>query len=156
MLNGNVSGVWIAHDPDNDTVHLYDACNFKKEVLAVIAEGVNARGRWIPIGCTDSELSDQLLDRGCSTAPEKYDDSDSMAELISRDIWERMRSGRFKVEKRLKEWLDEFKTFNRESAKIPRDSHPLMAATRCAMAQLPYARAQTKTFEKNFVRRAIV
>ncbi len=141
--DGDLAAVWMALDGDSDVIHLYDCCVFKREVLAVIAEGMNARGRWIPVGWTNKELADKLLDRGCNMQPDPSDDSESMAEIISRDIWARMRSGRFKVDRRLKEWLDEYKTFNRQDSKVPRDTHPLMAATRHAIDQLQYAKAES-------------
>lgn len=152
--DGQISGVWMAHDPDTDIIHLYDCCHFKREVLAVIAEGMNARSRWVPVAWINKEMADNLLERGCNMLPEPSDDSDPMAEMISRDIWERMRSGRFKVSKRLSEWLDEYKTFSRDDSKVPRGTHPLMAATRHAIGQLAYARAeisyrnQTKNYPK--------
>lgn len=145
--DGQLAAVWLAHDKDTDTIHLYDACVFKREVPAVIAEGINARGRWIPIAWEkdSKELAENLLDRGCNTLPESdaVKDTEQMAEITSRDIQERMRSGRFKVEKRNKEWLDEFDSFQRQDTKVPRDSHPLMAATRHAMASLNWAKRQS-------------
>jgi hypothetical protein len=142
--DGMAAAVWIAHDRDSDTLHLYDAALFQREVLAVIAEGLNARGRWIPVAWPKDakEVSDKLLDRGCNMLPEHSDDSDAMTEANSLDIQERMRTSRFKVDKRLQNWLDEFRTFFRADAKVPKTSHPLMSATRHAIAMLPYARRQ--------------
>lgn len=138
--DGAWAAVWMALD-ENGVVHLYDCAHFKREVLAVIAEGLNARGRFIPVAWTNESMSQNLLDRGCNMLPEKTDDSDEMAEVISRDILERMRTGRFKVEKRLSEWLEEFRTFNRDESKVP-STHPLMTATRYAMSELQYGRAE--------------
>jgi hypothetical protein len=142
--DGTIGVAWMAHDKDADCIHLYDACVFRREVIAVIAEGLNARGRWIPVAWEKAAkgMADKLLDRGCNMLPEPSDDADALAEVTSRDIWERMRSGRFKVDKRLAEWLDEFKTFTREDSKVPKTNHPLMAATRHAVAQLDYAKRQ--------------
>jgi hypothetical protein len=138
---GEVAAVWLAHDKDSDVVHCYDACIFRREVLAVIAEGLNARGRRIPMAWEPDakDMADKLLDRGCNMLPKFEKHTEAMAEFVSRDIWERMRSGRFKVDKRLKEWLDEFNSFSRKDAKVPLETHPLMAATRHAMAQIDYA-----------------
>jgi hypothetical protein len=143
--DGIISVVWMAHDRSTDCIHLYDACVFKREVMAVIAEGLNARGRWIPIAWTQDakEMADNLLDRGLKMLPEPASDTDASAEMTSRDIWERMRSGRFKVDKRLGEWLAEFKSFSRQDSKIPRDGAPLMSATRHAVASLDWAQRQS-------------
>lgn len=146
--DGSIAAVWMARDPDTDVVHLYDACLFAREVLAVIAEGLNCRGRGIPIAWDNKEIADRLLERGCNMLPEAAPDTDAMAEATSREIWERMRSGRFKVERRLSAWLDEYKTFNRTESKVPRDTHPLMAATRHAISQIEYARAERAGVKK--------
>lgn len=156
--SGEISAVWVAWDPDTDVAHIYDCCHFRREVPAVIAEGLNARGRNVPIAWAQKEVADKMLDRGCNMLPESADDSAAMAELISRDIWARMRSGRFKVDRRQAEWLDEYKTFNRDGAKVPRDSHPLMTATRYAIGSLAYARSQreTKKTRRNYKKVSIV
>lgn len=131
-------------------IHLYDACVFKREVLAVVAEGVNARGRGVPVAWSkrDEALSDSLLERGCNMQHRPVSDTDGSAEMMTRDLWERMRTGRFKVDKRLQEWIGEFKTFTREGDKIPRDTHPLMAATRFALQDLDYATATSRAHRK--------
>ena len=144
--DGTVAAVWVALDKDTDCVHLYDCAKFSREVLAVIGEGLNARGRWIPIAWEKSakDMADKLLDRGCNMLPEPSTDTDAMAEVVSRDVWERMRTDRFKVDKRLAEWLDEYRTFYREDSQVPKTGHPLMSATRHAISQLEYARRQMK------------
>lgn len=138
--DGDIACVWLAHDKDADTIHVYDACLFRREVLAVIAEALNARGRWIPVAWNDKAISDTLLDKGCNMLPEAAQDSQQMAEAISRDVWERMRTGRWKVNKRLSEYIEELGTYNRDGQAVPIGTHPLMSATRHAVEQLDYAR----------------
>lgn len=157
--DGTIGVVWLAHDPDGDYIRVYDSCVFKREVLAVIAEGLNARGRWIPIAWRkdDKDTSDSLLNKGCRMTYEPAQDTDTIAEVVSRDIWERMRTGRMTVDKRLGDFREEFKAFELDKNKIPRDGFPLMSATRHAIERLDYAkRRETKTHQKNFVRMAIV
>ena len=89
-------------------------------------------------------MIDRLLDRGCNTLPEPSKQTPVLAEAISREITERMRTGRFKVNSRLAEWLDEYKSFIREDGQVPLKSHPLMSATRHAVADLDYAKRQGK------------
>lgn len=138
--DGDIGCVWIARDKDRDLVHLYDACLFQREVIAVIADALNARGRFIPVAWTHKEMADALLERGVNMLPERCDDSDAAAEIAARDVWARMRTNRFKVERALQDWAQEFATYNREAQKVPRDTHPLMSATRYAVQMLPYAR----------------
>lgn len=139
---GRSHAVWLAHNPDDDVVHAYDACSFDEHCeLVVIAEGLNARGRHIPIAWVDKSMSKALLERGCNMLYEPTDDTDQMTEIVASEMLTRLRTGRFKVEKRLKKWIEEFQGFNRENGKVPVDSHPLMTATRYAIAEIKYARA---------------
>ncbi len=140
--DGKVAAVWIGHDKLSDVVTLYDACKFNAEVLAVISEGLNARGRWIPIAwnVTSKDFSDKIMERGCNVLFEGLKESPQMAEIASRDIEERMRTGRFKVDRRLAEWLSEFELFSKQGGKIPVSGYPLMAATRYAIGQLDLAK----------------
>jgi hypothetical protein len=139
---GLVACVWLGYDKISDVVTLYDCCKFNAEVLAVIAEGVNARGRWIPVAwnVTDKDFTVKLEERGCNMLYDGVTETPQLAELVSRDIWERMRTGRFKVDKRMAEWLSEFSLFHKDAGKIPTDGYPLMAATRNAVSQLAYAK----------------
>jgi len=138
--NGNIALVWLARDPDSDNIHIYDACIFQTEVPAVITESINARGRWIPVAWTHEEMQRSFLDRGCRMLPEASSDSDEMAEIVSRDLWERIRTKRITVDKRLKNWIEEAQSLERDEGKIPKDSHPLMAATRIAIQQIKSAK----------------
>lgn len=160
MDEGDIGAVWLAHDKMSDTVHVYDCCVFRREVFAVIAEGLNCRGRWVPIAWESKakDMADKLLSRGCRMLPEPIKDSQTVAEVSSRDILERMKTGRLKVDKRLGEWLDEYKKFYRQDAQVPMSGSPLMAATRHAVSQLPYARRQAKAGRKigNFPKVAMV
>ncbi len=148
MENGEIAAVWIARDPETDTVRVYDTCTFRGEDRnpIIVAEGINARGRWIPIAHDSKALADELLDRGCNMEPEPCKDTPADVEVISGEINARMRTGRFKVDKRLADWIDERKTYFREDARVPTNAYPLMTATRHAMSQLEYAVAQTKRF----------
>lgn len=141
---GEIAAVWLAHDRETDVLHCYDSVIFRREVMAVIGEGINNRGRWIPVAWekTAKEVADKLLYRGCNMLLEAEKETQAVREVTSRDIWERMRTGRFKVDKRLSEWLDEYRQFYREDAQVPNSSHPLMAATRHAVAHLDYAKRQ--------------
>jgi len=134
--DGNMAAVWLAHDDRADRLHVYDACLFRQDVPAVHAEGLNARGRWIPIVWPKEAkpLADKLSARGCEMTLEPYEETELVAHAISNDIDERMRTARFKVEKRLAVWLDEYKNFHTRDGKVPLNGFPLMSATRAAVA----------------------
>lgn len=149
--DGAIAAVWCAHDRDTDIVHLYDCALFAREVPAVVATGIAARGRWIPVAWRKDaeEIVAMLLERGVNTLPEPVDSSTPAMEVASLEVWERMRSHRFKADKRLGEWFEEYQTFYRQDGAIPVGTHPLMAATRHAVAMLPYARRQAPRGARN-------
>ena len=138
--DGMVAAVWLAVDRDADVVHLYDCCLFKREVLAVIAEGLNARGKGVPVAwCEDAKiLAEKLDERGCNMLSDGVKDTLPMAEVTARDIWERMRTGRFRVDKRNAEWLDEYRTYFRKDAGIPLEGSPLMKIGRASCRERVY------------------
>lgn len=142
--NGDIAAVWTAFERATDTVHLYDACKLNHEALAIIAEALNARGRFIPVAWSASSaaIAKDLLNRGCNMMYDQADESEAMTEVITRTIWERMRTARFRVERRLAEWLEEMKKCQFDvGGKIPREGFPLMAATRAALQMLDRGRA---------------
>lgn len=142
--DGTLGAVFLALDMSADIVHCYDAALFRTEVPAVIADGLAARGRWIPLAWAKGQeaFSTDLLERGLNVLPEPSGDTEGVAEVISREIWQRMRGSRFRVEKHVGEWLDEARKFYRDDNAVPRTGFPLMSATRHAVAQLRYARPQ--------------
>lgn len=157
---GDLAVVWLALDKDADTLHCYDCAIFRGQPPAVITEGISARGRLTPIAweARAKPTSEMLTERGLNLI-EALKEDDATAEIISKEIRERMLSKRFRVSKRLSEWLDEYKTYFRTEVKVPRDSHPLMAATRYAVAQLAWARplrAKGKTKQSNHPRLAMI
>jgi len=150
--DGTIGVVWLAHDEMSNTVHVYDAAVFRVEVEAVIAEGIAARGRNIRLAYRkrDEDYAKRLRDSGLRLVPETCADNDQMAEIISREIWQKMRTGQFRVERRVGDWLKEYKRYDRDQNKVPTAGFPLMSATRHAIEMLPYARAEkSRTAKKN-------
>jgi hypothetical protein len=155
--DGKVAAVWLGHDRLSDVVTLYDCCKFNAEVLAVIAEGLNVRGRWVPIAWNvkDDDFRLKLQSRGCNMVHDGMKETPQMAEMSSRDIEERMRTGRFKVDRRMAEWLAEFELFGKAGGKIPTSGYPLMAATRYAIGQLDLAKRLQQARKSKFNERRI-
>lgn len=147
--DGVIGAVWLAYERDTDTVHCYDACLFDRLHLAVSAEGLNARGRFLPVAWPAKQalFKDEFLNRGVNMMHDAADDSDAMAEIISRTMLERMQTGRWRVERRLTEWLDQFAKAQRIEGPVAKATGiPLMAASRYALQMLDRGRAPEKTF----------
>jgi hypothetical protein len=142
--DGTCGVVWLAIDDRSSVVHCYDAAVFKIEVFAVIADSIAARGRWIPLAWRqdDEAFAKKLEATKINVLPEPSSDKSAVAEVASREIWLRMRGNRFKVDETVYPWLEEYKVYYRDESKVPQKGFPLMAATRHAIEQLSYAKAQ--------------
>ncbi|GAG27389.1 unnamed protein product, partial [marine sediment metagenome] len=151
--DGTVGAVWLAHDMQSSVVHCYDAAKFSREVAAVIAQGIGARGRHYPFAWRkqDKAFAEKLEEAGINILPDPSHDDPKMAEVISREIWQRLRSSQLRVDKRVGDWLEEYRQYFRDESNVPTKGFPLMSATRHAIEMLDYAEAersysQTKNF----------
>lgn len=142
--DGEIGMVWIAYDMDTRCLHLYDACNFRLEIPAVIGEGINARGRWIPIAWEKSgkAMVEELKKRGCNFLYKPVEEDSATAEARSREIWQFMRMSLFRIDRRLQNFQDEIVNMSRADFDSGTAKYPLVAATRYAIDQLNFARAQ--------------
>lgn len=152
---GDIALVWLAVNPDTKNIHIYDTALFHIEVPAVIAESMNNRGRWIPVAWANPEMMRQFQERGVRFLPDPSSTTSEMAEVVSRELWERIRGKRITVDKNLKGWAEEAKSLSREKGMIPVDSHPLMAATRIAMQQIKSAKRQGSRLKRPGGRRSV-
>lgn len=146
--NGDYAAVWMAQNPETGRIRVYDCALFRQgEVPAVVAESLNARGRWIPVAWNNPVLADELMKKHrCRMLPDQCPDTGPAVEIASRELQQRMRARTFTVDEICGEWLDEFKRFTRFDSRVPTEGFPLMAATRHGVQCLQYARA-----EKNFI-----
>lgn len=145
--NGDIGAAWLTYDRNTDGMLLYDCCIFRREAPAVIVEGLNARGRFVPVAYAASSkaFADDLLKRGVNMMFDQADDSQAMAEVVSRAMAERMRSGRFRVERRLAEWLEEMERMQRHEGPVPLEGFPVMTAARFALQMMEHARKPPST-----------
>ena len=142
LENGDIGAVWLALDKETDKLFLYDAQVFRKEIFGVIADTLKAKGKWIPIAWNQKDVMEKLLERGCNMLPDEAENTHTLAEVISRGILERMRTGRFKLIGDLEDWKEEFDTYDRHKGKLTMETHPLMSATRHAVSMLDCAKSK--------------
>lgn len=158
--DGTIGVVWLAHDEISSVVHCYDAALFRCEVPVVIADGIAARGRHYPLAWAkkDKAFADQFMEAGINTLPEPCTDDPAMVEALSRQIWQMLRGSRFRVDKRVGEWIREREDFNRDGSTVPLKGFPLMAATRHAVEMINYARAESFGYaqKKNYPELALI
>ncbi len=158
--SGRITAVWMAHDKQADTIYLYNAAEFETQDFPIIAEGLTALGRWIPIAWEHKakEIADKLLDRGCNMTAEPTKETEELADVLSREINTRIKTDRFVINSRLQQVKTEVGTARRVDGKVPLDAHPYLSAMRHAIAMLSWSRSlrKKKRAQKKYQEVAIV
>lgn len=147
--NGDVGAVWMTYDRDTDGVIVYDTAMFVNVDLAVIAEGLSARGRFIPVAWVKSAeaFKNEMLNRGVRMMFDPADESDGMNAIVDATMAGRMRSSRFRVDQRLAEWRDQMKALQRGDGSAPPKAL-LITATRYALQKLDQGKAPEATVSR--------
>ena len=79
------------------------------------------------------------------------------AEVMSREIWQRMRQSQFKLSRYAKNFQEEMADMNRQDFSGNRDNYPLVGALRYAVHKINFAKAQeARKPQKNYPSKAIV
>lgn len=145
------AAVWIAHDRDTDTIHIYDTYRVSATTPVVHADAIKARGDWIPVVWphdgmqhdkgSGEPLAKQYRRLGCNMLGTHFSNPDggNNVEPGVLDMFMRMQSGRFKVFNHLSEWFSEMRMYHRKEGKIIKERDDLMSATRYAAMSLRYA-----------------
>ena len=145
------AAVWIAHDRDTDTIHIYDTYRVSATTPVVHADAIKARGEWIPVVWphdgmqhdkgSGEPLAKQYRRLGCNMLGTHFSNPDggNNVEPGVLDMFMRMQSGRFKVFNHLSEWFSEMRMYHRKEGKIIKERDDLMSATRYAAMSLRYA-----------------
>lgn len=142
--NGNMGLVWLSYDQSWDIIRVHHATRWDRPHLGHVATEIN-RFPQIPVAWSNEEYAEELrreyrcrmLKKGVSNTQEK-------AEELTNVMAERIATGRLQANKVLAAWQQEAEMLNRDQkrSQIPRDTHPLMAATRYALDSLKYARVR--------------
>lgn len=151
------AAVWMAHDRDTDTIHVYDCYRVSGEVIAVHASALKARGVNIPVAWPHDALKRDGAKTGLAFA-ELYrregvnmlpkfaqfaDDRGFSREAGIAEILGRMRSSRFKVAAHLNDWWEEFRLYHRKDGVIVDERDDLQSATRYGVMMIRDAQEPT-------------
>ena len=113
------AAVWIAHDRDTDTIHVYDTYRVSATTIQWSMHAIKKRGEWIPISWphdgmqhekgSGEPLAKQYRRLGCNMLGTHFSNPDggNAVEPGVLDIFMRMQSGRFKVFNHLSDWFSE-------------------------------------------------
>lgn len=148
------SAVWLALDPDTDTLYVYDVFKVREQTPAMHASVMRAKGLWIPISWphdglqhdkgSGDELQSLYKSQGLNMLPEKasWKDGGNSVEKGIIDLLERMQTGRFKVFSHLNDWFDEFRLYHRKDGKLVKENDDAISATRYALMMLRFAKIE--------------
>jgi phage terminase large subunit-like protein len=148
--------VWLAHDRDNDVVHVTDCWRARETTPVVAAAAIKARGAWIPVAWphdglqhdkgSGQELATQYRNEGVKMLPERatFEDGGFGVEAGVMEMLDRMQTGRLKVAAHLVEWFEEFRMYHRKNGLIVKEGDDLMSATRYALMMLRFAVTKPK------------
>lgn len=155
-LSHPTAAVWLALDPDLDTIYLYDCYKAIDPLYTVHAHALRSRGLSVPIAWphdglkrdprSGTALADLYRAAGLpNMLPEsaRYDPDKGgrqPIEPVIADILGRMRSAKFKVFSTLSPWFDEQSRYHRQDGKPVDYDDDLMSATHYAVMSLRHAR----------------
>jgi phage terminase large subunit-like protein len=143
--------VWLAHDRDNDVVHVTDCYRLREQTPVVHAAAIKARGPWIPVAwphdalqhdkASGEQIAGQYRLQGVAMLSERatFDDGTSGVEAGLMEMLDRMKTGRLKIAEHLNEWWEEFRLYHRKDGVVVKETDDLMSATRYGLMMLRHA-----------------
>lgn len=145
------AAVWLAHDPDSDTIYVTDCYRVRMGLISTHASAIKARGKWIPVAWPhdalehDKKSGEQIAEsyrkEDVNMLPERatFEDGTNGVEAGLIDMLERMQTGRWKVFSHCNDWFEEFRIYHREDGKVVKEFDDLMAASRYGRMMIRYA-----------------
>lgn len=152
--------VWLALDPDTDTLYLYDGIRLSEKTPAQIAPLIKQRGEWVPVAWphdalqhekgTGFQIAEQYRTLGINMLHEmaQFEEIGTEGETrVSRvsveaglfEMLQRMQSGRWKVFSTMTDWLQEFRIYRRDEHGVVKLIDDSISASRYAMMMKRYA-----------------
>jgi phage terminase large subunit-like protein len=150
---------WVAHDSENDVVHIYSDYAQRGATPPVHASAIKSRGEWIPIAWPHDglakdkgsgiPLADLYRKEGLNLLREKFSNPPGPnqdegqggqgVEVGIVEMWNRMETGRLKVHRTCTNWLSEFRQYHRKDGQIVKIKDDCISASRYAIQSLRFA-----------------
>lgn len=162
--NHKFAAVWVAIDPDTDTIYVYDVFRQKETTPLQHAVAIRAKGAWIPCAWprdglqhdkgSGIPLQKQYKDAGVNMLGHdaKWADGSVAVEPGVMEMLDRMQTGRFKVFDHLDEWFEEYRLYHRKDGKIVKMDDDAMSATRYTVMMKRYAKVNEYLFRQNYMK----
>jgi phage terminase large subunit-like protein len=147
------AGAFCAIDRDSDTFYVYDAYKVAGQTAVYHAEALNRHGNWIPNAWPHDGMQ---RDKGSGIAlKDQYrkhkvymlkehahylDERGNHREPGVIEMYEYMKTGKFKVFSHLSDWFEEKRLYHRKDGQIVPKYDDLLSATRMAFIMRRYAK----------------
>ncbi len=146
------AGAFCAWDKDSDTFYVYDCYKTSGETTVYHAEAMKKHGKWVPTAWPHDglqrEKSSNVALKDMFRRQELYmlrdfahygDERGNSREASLIEMYEYMRTGRFKVFSTLPQWFEEKRMFHRKDGKVVAKFDDIISATRYAFMMRRYA-----------------
>lgn len=146
---------WCAIDRDADTFYVYDCYKKSGETPIYHAAAIKKHGAWIPTAWPQDgiqrdkgsgvALKDQYRRQGVFMLKDYAhyrDERQNSREAGLIEMYEYMRTGKFKVFSTLSDWFEEKRLYHRDEGKVVDEYDDIMSATRYAFVMRGQARTR--------------
>lgn len=143
----------IAYDADSDIIHVVRGHKIRQAVPIEMGVVINKWGKGVPTAWphdgyqhdkgSGKALASQYREAGIEMLGEHatHAEGGNGVEAAVMDMLERMRTGRFKVDRTLTTWFEEMRLYHRKDGKIVKLHDDLISATRYAVMMLRFAKS---------------
>lgn len=142
----------LVYNPEDDVIHITAAYRQSKQTPIIHAAAIKPWGEWLPVAWprdglqTDKGSGLQLADiyrkQGVNMLSEFAQFPDKRGVGLEAGLIEmeqRMQTGRFKVDRNLKEWIDEYRMYHRVDGAVVPMNDDLICSSRYGVMMLRYA-----------------
>jgi hypothetical protein len=153
------AAVKLAHDRDNDCVHVIAAYRSSQQTPVIHAAALRPWGARLPWSWphdglqhdkgSGEPLAEQYRAQHLNMLPEMatFEDGKFGLEAGLMLMLDRMKTGRLKVARHLTDWFEEFRMYHRKDGKIVKERDDLMSATRYGLMMLRYSEINAGSFD---------
>jgi phage terminase large subunit-like protein len=150
--NHNFAAVWMAIDPDTDTIYVYDCYTVKEQTPIQHAMVITTKGKWIPVAWPHDGLQHdkgsgvalhtQYKNHGCNMIGQRatWPDGSNSVEAGLMEMLDRMQTGRLKIFRHLENWLQEYRIYHRKDGKLVKLDDDAISATRYGIMMKRFAK----------------
>lgn len=158
------AGVRLAFDRDSDVIYVMTEYRAREQTPIMFAGAVKPWGDWLPwawphdghasggkFGAADQQQLSEIYRKnglGMLKKHATFTDGTNGVEAGITEMLERMQTGRLKVFRNCRLWIEEFGMYHRKDGVIVKENDDLLSATRYALMAKRFAKSKADTRPK--------